>query len=135
MNRDVCRDSHYSLHGKYTSTHPSTFLSWLIRWEKTYGCCISVAAKVLFLNWFASHFTTTASVVESIQDSSRRLRIQLKDRLSTLINPVYLFFCQLSPRFWNELTKIGHFQSSESILKVKYPLNLPKNDFLLRILN
>ena len=30
-----------------------------------------------------------------------------------------------------EPTKLGHFQSSESIFEDKFHLNLPENDFLL----
>ena len=33
----------------------------------------------------------------------------------------------------NEPSKIGYFQNSESISEVKYSINLPENDFLLRI--
>ena len=36
----------------------------------------------------------------------------------------------MSPRFYNEPTKIGHIQNSESIFEVKYLHNLPENDFL-----
>ena len=34
----------------------------------------------------------------------------------------------------NKWAKIGHFQNSESIFEVKYLLNLPENNFLIRIL-
>ena len=42
-----------------------------------------------------------------------------KDKLLALINPEHSFFLQLSLRFSNELTKIGHFQSSKSFFEVK----------------
>ena len=48
----------------------------------------------------------------------------------------------LQRKFWylvnqsnDEPTKIGQFQSSESMFEFKYQLHLPENDFLLRILN
>ena len=38
-------------------------------------------------------------------------------------------------RIGNEPTKIGRFQTSESIFEVKFQLNLPENDFLIRELS
>ena len=52
-----------------------------------------------------------------------------------MINPTCSFFSKLSPKFCDEPMKRGHFQDSESIFEVKYLLNLPENDFLLRIVN
>ena len=69
------------------------------------------------------------------QESQLVFSFQLKDQFRSLINPRYSFFYKLSPKFCNELTKIGHFQDSGSIFEVKYLLNLPENDFLLRIVN
>ena len=80
-------------------------------------------------------FTPSPWSLESIQDWIRRFHIQLKDRLLSLINPMYLFFFPTVIWIGNKPTKIGHFQTSESIFEVKFQLNLPENDFLLRILN
>ena len=44
-------------------------------------------------------------------------------------------FVYLAPKARGEPSKIGHFQNSRSIFKVFYCLNLPVNNFHLRILD
>ena len=44
-------------------------------------------------------------------------------------------FVYIAPKDRGETSKIGHFQNSRSIFKVFYQLNLPANNFHLRISN
>ena len=43
---------------------------------------------------------------------------------------LYLFLSKLSPKFCSKLTKIGYFQTSESIFEAKYLFDLPENYLL-----
>ena len=84
---------------------------------------------------FNATFLNVMWWLDSLQDCFKNLGIQLEDQIWSLINPIYLFFPKLLPKFSTELLKIGHFQNSGSIFGVKYSLNFSENDFLLRIVD
>ena len=62
--------------------------------------------------------------------------VQLKfNRFLHLNQPPKMIFCYLARHFDSILSKVWHFQFSESIFEAKIQLDLPENDFLIWILN
>ena len=83
-------------------------------------------------------FNFVKEIPESILIANKRLWnfIVFQVKFNRFLHPnehTQKIFYDLVRRFGAVPSKIGHFQSSESIFEAKYQLNLPENDFFLNI--